>query len=151
MSDGSPGEHQFVAPFTLEYTYKRSLGPLLSRFYTGLRDRQILGARAPDGRVLMPPSEYDPETGATIDALVPVGPGGTVTSWCWVDSPSAYHPLEQPFAFALVQLDGADTALLHAVDGPEASLRTGLRVRPRWREERVGSILDIACFEVSDE
>ena len=36
----------------------------------------------------------------------------------------------------------------HAVDaGDPARMRTGMRVRPRWRAERVGSIRDIECFE----
>ena len=38
--------------------------------------------------------------------------------------------------------------MLHAVDaGSAAAMRTGMRVRPRWADERVGSIRDIACFE----
>jgi hypothetical protein len=61
------------------------------------------------------------------------------------------QPLAVPFAWALIRLDGADTALLHAVDaGSAAAIRTGLRVRPRWSAARTGSIRDIACFEPSD-
>jgi uncharacterized OB-fold protein len=45
-------------------------------------------------------------------------------------------------------LDGADTSLLHVVDAAdESALSTGLRVRPRWRAETRGEILDIECFE----
>ncbi len=51
------------------------------------------------------------------------------------------------FAWALIQLDGADTALIHAVDATE--LDHGTRVVPRWSEERIGHITDIACFEVT--
>ena len=47
-------------PHILEYPYKRSLGPVLSRFFTSLRDRQFEGIRARDGKVLVPPQEYDP-------------------------------------------------------------------------------------------
>ena len=66
--------------------------------------------------------------------------------------PSDKHPLDRPFAWALVQLDGADTAMLHVVDaGEESKMRTGMRVRVRWREETVGEILDIACFEPEEE
>ena len=101
------------------------------------------------GKVLVPPSEYDPATGdATSDDFVAVGPGGVVKSWTWVAQPRAKQPLQHPFAYALIQLDGADTALLHAVDaGSESRMRTGLRVRPRWRAERKGEIADLACFE----
>ena len=141
---------RFVAPFVLQYTYKRSLGPVLSRFMTALRDRRIEGVRASDGRVLVPPSEYDPETGAPTGAPVEVGPEGAVVSWSWEPAPRPNHPLQTPFAWALIKLDGADTDLLHAVDAPEGALAIGDRVRPRWREERQGHITDIACFERID-
>ena len=56
--------------------------------------------------------------------------------------------LQHPFAWALIRLDGADTALLHGVDaGRSDAMITGMRVRARWAEERTGSITDIACFE----
>ena len=139
---------RFVAPFVLEYSYKRSLGPVLSRFMTALRDQQILGAQTRDGRVLVPPSEYDPETGEATEDLVEVGPEGTVMSWCWVAEPTPEHPLHVPFAWALIKLDGADTALVHAVGSPEEQLSSGARVSPRWRAERQGHIRDIECFEV---
>ncbi len=128
--------------------YTRSLGPVVGAFLTGLRDGRILGVRTASGRVLVPPTEYDPETSDPVpDDFVEVGPAGTVTTWAWVGRPRAKHPLDRPFAWALIQLDGADTALLHAVDaGAERSVHTGLRVRPVWRDERVGHVLDIACF-----
>jgi uncharacterized OB-fold protein len=57
------------------------------------------------------------------------------------------HPLQTPFAWALVKLDGADTALLHALDAPRDQVQKGLRVQIRWREQRQGHITDIECFE----
>ena len=139
------------APHVLEYAYKRSVGPVLGRFLTGLRDGRIEGVRTRAGRVLCPPSEHDPDTGeATTDEWVEVGPGGVVTTWTWIAEPRAQHPLSRPFAFALIQLDGADGALLHAVDADPAQLATGMRVRARFADERSGSILDIACFEPED-
>jgi uncharacterized OB-fold protein len=133
----------------LEYAYRRSVGPVLGRFFAELRERRLVGIRTRAGRVLVPPSEYDPASGeATSEDFVPVGPSGTVTSWAWVTAPRAKQPLARPFAYALIQLDGADTQLLHAVDaGDESRMKLGLRVRPRWREETKGEITDLACFE----
>jgi len=51
------------APHVMEYPYRRSLGPVLGRFFTGLRDGRIEGNKTRAGRVLVPPMEYDPETG----------------------------------------------------------------------------------------
>jgi hypothetical protein len=64
-----------------------------------------------------------------------------------VSSPTSQHPLDRPFAFALIRLDGADTAITHAVDaGSIDAMSTGMRVAPRWRAERKGHITDIEAF-----
>jgi uncharacterized OB-fold protein len=124
------------------------LGPVLGRFFTGLRDRKIEGIKTAEGKVLVPPAEYDPANGeSTTETYVEVGPGGVVKSWTWVSAPRASHPMDHPFAFALVQLDGADTALTHVVDaGSEDAMSTGMRVTVQWADETVGMITDIRCF-----
>lgn len=145
MTDRSP---RYTATHVIAYDYRRSVGPVLGGFFSALREGRIVGSRTSGGRVLMPPAEYDPQTGEAVSELVEVGPSGVVTSWAWVGRASARHPLDRPFAWALVKLDGADTALLHAVDaGEESAMSTGMRVRPRWRAERKGEIGDIECFE----
>ena len=141
----SPSLH---APLEIEFTYTRSLGPVLSQFMTALAGQRILGARGADGRVHAPPFEYDPVTFDPPGELVEVGPGGTVVSWAWAGEPLEGQPLGRPFAWALIRLDGADTALLHAVDAGAADrMATGLRVRPRWAAQRGRGITDIECFE----
>src|SRR5215475_10835914 len=136
----------------IAFDYTRSLGPVLGQFMTGLRERRVLGARSADGTVPAPPFEYDPLTYLPPEELVTVGPAGTVLTWTWLDRPLTGQPLDRPFGWALIRLDGADTAMLHAVDaGSAAAMRTGMRVRPRWASERVGSIRDIECFEPADE
>ena len=148
-----PPEGLLSAKHVMEYPYRRSLGPVLSRFFTGLRDRRIEGICTTAGRVLVPPSEYDPETGDATTDFVEVGPGGVVKSWAWVHSPRAQHPLERPFAFALIQLDGADSCMVHAVDpgsAGESGMSTGMRVAASWADETVGQIQDITCFTPED-
>ncbi len=136
------------AAFTLEFPYQRSVGPIIGRFLTELSRRRIFGIRMSDGRVLVPPTEYDPETSEALSEFVEVGSAGVVTTWAWVAEPREKHPLARPFAWALVRLDGADVAMLHAVDaGDESRMSTGMRVAARWREETVGHIRDIECFE----
>ncbi|MEY9988915.1 putative OB-fold protein [Streptomyces sp. V4I8] len=139
------------APLTVEFPFTRSLSPVQSAFLTGLRERVVLGVRTGDGRTLVPPVEYDPVTAEELRDLVEVAPTGTVTTWAWNHAPRRDQPLDTPFAWVLVRLDGADTALLHALDapGPDA-VHTGMRVRVRWAEERTGAITDIACFEPYD-
>src|SRR5258708_3199105 len=136
------------APLDIGFDYTRSLGPTLSQFMTALASRRILGARGADGKVHVPPFEYDPQTGDPPGELVEVAAEGTVTTWSWAARPLEGQPLEHPFAWALIRLDGAGTALLHAVDaGSAAAMRTGMRVRARWADSPAGHIRDIACFE----
>lgn len=139
------------AEHRLEYPYSRSTGPVIGAFLTGLRDGRVLGATGSDGRVIVPPTEYDPITSDDVGELVEVGPGGVVQSWAWVAHPLRKHPLQTPFAWALVTLDGADTAMLHVVDvpGPDA-LSTGTRVTARFRpaSERIGTMADLEAFEL---
>lgn len=148
MSQSPTAADQLLrADHIMEYAYKRSLGPVLSHFFTGLRDRQVYGVKTAKGRVIVPPAEYDPETGDATTDFVEVGPGGVVKSWSWIEKPKSKNHLQEPFAWALIQLDGADTALLHAVraSGPDA-MSTGMRVRVAWADETKGCIQDIACF-----
>jgi uncharacterized OB-fold protein len=147
-----PQSRPLRAPLEIEFDYTRSLGPALSQFMTGLAGRRILGARGSDGRVYVPPFEYDPVTFAPADELVEVGSSGTVVSWSWMPDPLEGQPLQEqslahPFAWALIRLDGADTAMLHAVDaGAADEMRTGMRVTARWAARTVGDIRDIEGF-----
>lgn len=131
------------APVTVAFDYTRSVGPVLGRFLTGIRERRFVGARTSDGRVVVPPPEFDPLTHEATSDFVDLPDTGTVTSWTWVSEPVKGQPFDRPFAFALVTLDGADAPILHAVDvaAPE-DMSTGMRVRARWAEEREGVITD---------
>ncbi len=135
--------------FELGFTYTRSTGPVVGRFLTGLRERQIFGVRGSDGRVLVPPMEYDPVTADPLEDFVQVAEAGEVLSWCWVSQPRPLHPWQEPFAWALIRLDGADVPLLHAITGlKEDAMHTGMRVRARWAEPPRGHVLGIASFVV---
>lgn len=143
-----PAEPALHASFALEYPYTRSTGTLLAGYLRGLAERKIHGVRSETMGVICPPQEYDPHTSDTLTELVEVGPAGEVTTWTWVAEPKPGQPLDHPFAFALIRLDGADTAMLHAVDaGSPDAMATGMRVTPRWADDRVGDIADLVCFE----
>ena len=136
------------APYVLEYTYTRSTGPVVGRFLENLRYDVLEGVKTADGRVLCPPVEYDESGEKTTAEFVQLRPSGTVKSWSWVEQPRTGHPLDRPFAWALIQIDGADNAMVHAVDAGKAkNMRTGMPVRLRWAENKTGTIQDIACFE----
>ncbi|MFT4570586.1 MAG: putative OB-fold protein [Candidatus Binatia bacterium] len=148
MSQAQGAGSVLTSTHVIEYPYTRSVGPALGRFLAGLRDGRIIGSRTPSGQVYVPPLEFDPDTAATVEEYVEVADQGVVTSWTWVPEPRAVHPMDRPFAFALIRLDGADHALMHVIDVPSADqLTTGMRVKARWAQKREGAIGDIVCFE----
>jgi uncharacterized protein len=149
MSDPSAAAEVLQAPHVLEYTYTRSVGPVIGAFLTGLRQGRILGATGDEGRVVVPPAEYDPVTARASGELVEVGPGGVVSSWAWTAHPTEDQPLDRPFAWALIVLDGATTGMLHVVDvASPGDMSSGMGVTARFRPEgeRRGHVLDIECF-----
>jgi uncharacterized protein len=140
------------APLKLSFDYTRSVGPTLSQFFTALRERRIVGVRGSDGRVYVPPAEFDPVTYERLTEIVPVASVGTVLSWTWQPQPLEGQPLDRPFAWAMIKLDGADIPLLHAVDaGASEKISTGTRVHAHWVDEPAGAITDIAYFALGDE
>jgi len=145
-------EPPLSAPLKLSFDYTRSVGPVLGQFFTALRERRVVGVRGSDGRVHVPPAEFDPVTYERLTEIVPVASVGTVVSWTWQPEPLEGQPLDKPFAWALIKLDGADTPLLHAVDAGSAdAISIGARVHVHWADETVGSITDMAYFALGEE
>ena len=142
-ADGS-----FTAPLTLAYPYARTVGPTYGRFLTGLAEGRFTATVGSDGRVFVPPAEFDPVTGQALDQWVDIATEGTVESWSWQPEPTATQPLDSAFAWVLVRLDGADTSLLHVCDvpGPEA-MSTGMRVRARFVADADPGMGALECFE----
>jgi hypothetical protein len=143
-----------MEPFNLQFPFTRTLGSTLSTFFSALTTGQLIGVRV-GGRVIAPPLEYDPETGADAGSeWVKVGPKGTVSTWTWVPQPTNLHPLRTPFAFAFITLDGADTPMIHVVDvdSPEEMAR-GMRVEAQFKPEgeAAGRLDDIVAFVPAED
>ena len=135
------------APFELAYKYKRSNGPVMSEFFKALADHKILGTQSNSGKVFSPAAEFDPETHESLSNFKEVGPGGIVETFSWIENPLEHHLIKQPFAFALIRLDGADSAMLHMIAGcNEDELKIGSRVLATWSDEKEERITDIKFF-----
>jgi uncharacterized protein len=138
----------------MEFPYKHSTGEVIGRFLAGLKlEKKIWGQRVAGLGVVVPPVGYSEADGSAAGEWVEVAPTGVVTAVAVVHHPiERLHPCATPFAFVLVHLDGADTALAHIVRDNLDTLRVGARVEAVWGtdEARSGSIRDIACFRVID-
>jgi uncharacterized OB-fold protein len=136
----------------LEFPYKHSTGEVVGRFLAGLKEqKKIWGRRVAGQGVVVPPFEYSEVDASAGGEWVEVQDTGIVAAVAIVEEPiQPLHPVSTRFAFVLVRLDGADTAMVHVVTDRLDQLRVGCRVRAVWKpdEQRVGSIRDIARFEV---
>ncbi len=141
-------------PITMDLSWRYASGAPLARFCAGLAERRIQ-ALACDGcgRRYLPPRPVCGRCNLRLIRWVDVADEGTIVALSVVHVPildaRTGTPRPVPYSMALVLLDGADTTLNHllGVTDPEA-LAIGLRVRAVWREELIGSIDDIRCFEV---
>ena len=145
-------------PGSWHISYNYAAGYTASRFFLALRDEEkIMATRCPVcARTLVPPRSYCDRCFRACETWCEVGPEGSVVTFTVCNRRSPGIDRDPPFMIALIRLDGADTNLIHIVEGCELShpdalldrVRAGLRVRPEFRPraERVGQILDIQCF-----
>jgi len=137
----------------MEFPYRHSTGETIGRFLAGLKEqKKIWGQRVAGQGVVVPPVGYSEIDGSAASEWVEVADRGVVTAFAIVHHPiERLHPFDRAFAFVLVKLDGADTALAHVVKDDLARVRVGAKVEAVWKPdgERVGSLRDIECFRLA--
>ncbi len=148
----TPSQEPLHQQQVMEFPYKHSTGPVIGRFLAGLKEqKRIWGQRAAGQGVVVPPTGYSEVNGSPSSEWVEVKDTGVITAAAVVHHPIAgLHPCTTPFAFVLVRLDSADTALAHVVTENLDTLTVGARVQAVWApdDERRGSLRDIACFRL---
>ena len=123
-------------------------------FFTALKERgELVGTRCgPCHQVYVPARCFCERCFAALVDEVKVELSGTVKSFsiCHLDHENL--PLQHPVAFALVQLDGATTVLLHRLLDVEDPSRVAIGSRVttviKAKAKRTGSILDIEGFRL---
>jgi uncharacterized OB-fold protein len=138
----------------IEIPYNYVAGRAVTRFLLGLKDRQFFASVCGGcGRKNVPPLSFCGRCWRPIDRYEPVGPKGTLETFAASPAPMPAMPhIAGPVTYGLIKLDGADTSLAHVVIGDSGEkIRCGARVEAVWREERSGSILDVAGFRVLRE
>ena len=130
-----------------------SAGATGSKFLIALRDKaQILGTRCPKcDKVYVPARSVCEDCFSQLKEWVRVSDRGTVTTYS-IDygSKPVIQPVEPPIIYAVIQLDGADTGLVHMLSQVEPEqLKIGMRVQAVFKKkaERKASILDINYFK----
>ena len=151
MSDQFTGVEPMVYDSKISVPYSWWAGDTATKFFVSLRDeKKIIATRCASCRkVFMPPRKSCPGCFTDNGEWVEVSDEGTLVSFSIARRPFASIPKEKklPVIWGLVKLDGADTALLHYLDGmkPE-EVRMGMRVKAVFAESRKGTIQDISHF-----
>ena len=154
-----PGEELIMLPQVLSIPQRFSTGPVMGRFFQGLKDKKILANKCPEcGRLQLPPREICAECRVRAEEWVEVGPEGTLTHSIDITYYASPDPLsgesrETPYCSAHILLDGCKghETFWHEVKIDEIEkLKKGARVRPLWNDTRTGGVKDIKYFEVID-
>ena len=153
MADWLEETEAMVLSGRIKVPYQWWVGETGTRFFESIRDdREIWGTYCPRcDMVLIPPRKacgrcFNPDM-----EWRKLGIQGTLVTYTIPGRRAAIHPIEPPFAFGIVKLDGADTGLTHILaEFEEGQIRSGLRVEAVFREERQGNILDIKYFKPAE-
>lgn len=133
----------------LPYTY--FAGRVGSTFLTTLRDqKKIMGVQCNQcKKIFVPPRQTCERCLSDIrDNWVPVENSGEVVNFTVVREQDKHLPRKTPYILGLIKLDGADTPMVHIIDGidPE-KITEGVRVRAVYTNESEPCILYIDHFE----
>ncbi len=128
-------------------------GDTASRFLAGLRDeKKILGTKCDRcEKVYVPPRKNCPHCFSENKEWVETSNEGTLVSYTVARRQLASIPEKTPVIFGLIKPDGADTALLHYLGEVEpGDVKIGMRLTPKFENERNGTIRDIAYFKPAE-
>ena len=132
--------------------YRTFVGAVASKFFIEMRDnKKIMGMRCPQCKlVYMPPRLICGKCFSQLDEWVELDGKGTLLTYTVVNYKEPTQPpdVNPPFIYGIVQLDGADTGLLHLIGGvkPE-EVSVGMKIQAEFKDKREGNILDIKYFK----
>ena len=135
--------------------YELALGPTWYRFYEGFRKERIMGTRCSScERVLVPPRTFCPRCFIDMDEWVEVSTEGVVVSWVITNYEYFGMPTKPPFINSMIRLDKTDCNFVHLIGGFDLSdidavmqtVKTGMKVKAVWSNQKAGCIMDIKYF-----
>ena len=149
MGQGIENKEPIITPGWIIMPYKYSVGAIASKFFIGLRDnKKIMGVRCSKcNLVTVPPRSICTECFSKLDELVELDGKGTLLTYTVVHYAPPVEGLEPPFAYGIIQLDGADTSFTHILGEVDLeNINIGMRVEAVFDDKRQGNILDIKYF-----
>lgn len=143
-------EETLTAERSFDSIFTYTAGVVRSKFLSEIRDnKKIVATKCPKcNMVWLPARSTCVRCFGSLKEFVEVSDTGTVTTFTVINNHETFYLMKPPFALGIIQLDGADTGLVHFIGevNPE-DINTGMRVRAVFKEDRKGSILDIKYFK----
>ncbi len=150
MKEGFDTTNCFLVDGKLALPYSYFAGRVGSKFLTTIRDeKKIMGIKCNKcNKVFVPPRQTCDVCMEDIrDNWVDVQSTGKVTNFTVVRYDDKHLPKKAPYVLAMIQLDGADTSLVHVVEGIDVDkAKIGLKVQAVFADETTSTILDIDHF-----
>jgi hypothetical protein len=134
----------------IKVPYKHVAGSYVKKFLNQIGKKQkILGVKCPKcGDVYVPPKMVCFKCFEKMTEWVEVGNQGIIDGFTIITHSTPVMPLEPPFGYAIIRLDGADTGFVHLIkeNNPD-KLKVGMRVEAVFKERRQKKITDIEYFK----
>ncbi len=135
----------------LALPYSYFAGRVGSSFITTIRDQhQILGVKCNTcGKVFVPPRQTCERCMEDLrNNWVTLANTGEVVNHTVVCYDDKHLPRKAPFILAMIRLDGADTPMVHILEGIEGDkVKAGMKVGAVFSKKTTHTILDIDHFE----
>ncbi len=131
---------------SIESFYEYPAGVALSKFFEGLTRMKIVASQCSICKTLtIPPRAYCLKCYKPVEKYPEVEGVGQIATYTRSFINIDGELKDKPTTWVFVKFDGIEGGLVHILD-PSIPPRTGLRVRPVFRERTIGSILDIKWF-----
>jgi uncharacterized OB-fold protein len=151
MKEGLDTSNCFTVEGKLALPYSYFAGRVGSKFLIAIRDeKKIMGIKCNKcNQVFVPPRQTCDVCMEDIrDNWVDVANEGEITNYTVVRYRDKHLPKDPPYVLAMIRLDGADTSMVHVVEGVDVDkVKTGQRVRAVFADETTNTLMDIDHFE----
>lgn len=126
--------------------YVYTAGPVGTKWLENLKAGKLTAAYCPKcGRLFLPPKMFCPYDFEEVRELREIGQTGVVESYTVIERDLSGERLPERKVLAFIRFPGVEGGIIHYVKAE--GLAIGMKVKPKWRSERRGSVTDIEYFE----
>lgn len=149
---GAPEETYLTPVVPMDFTYNYRIGPHITRYLDGFKEKKILGSKCPEcSLVAVPPRKYCGVCNKVMTEEVEVGQEGTLENFTVghvVLEKGALKPADVPYVLGMIKLEGGTSLLLARVEGVSpADVKMGMKVKAVWKDPVAGDYDDLDHFE----